>query len=144
MGSWCLCLVSKIFTAEYLCQMFSSKRKERRGAWLSLDEVGKFYSVLGEFCSIDTALPRRTWGCLWDATPATNQSCALPAHKANCVLGCIQSSWGSRTREGILPHQVRATCRAVPARGSHTGRTRSCCCESRGSQDDQRDGAALL
>ena len=31
------------------------------------------------------------------------QQCALAAQKANCVLGCIQSSVGSRVREGILP-----------------------------------------
>ena len=29
--------------------------------------------------------------------------CALAAQKANCILGCIQSSVASRAREGILP-----------------------------------------
>jgi len=28
---------------------------------------------------------------------------ALAAEKANCTLGCIQSSMASRSREGILP-----------------------------------------
>ncbi|KFQ11299.1 hypothetical protein N329_10648, partial [Haliaeetus albicilla] len=31
------------------------------------------------------------------------QQCALTAQKANCILGCIQSSVTSRSREGILP-----------------------------------------
>ncbi|KFM13567.1 hypothetical protein AS27_10268, partial [Aptenodytes forsteri] len=32
-----------------------------------------------------------------------SQQCALAAQKAKCVLGCIQSSVASRSREGILP-----------------------------------------
>jgi len=32
-----------------------------------------------------------------------SQQCAPAAQKANCALGCIQSSVASRAREGILP-----------------------------------------
>jgi len=32
-----------------------------------------------------------------------SHQCALAAQKANCTLGCIQSSVASRAREGILP-----------------------------------------
>jgi len=31
------------------------------------------------------------------------RQCVLAARKANCILGCIESSVASRVREGILP-----------------------------------------
>jgi len=42
-------------------------------------------------------------GVVVDEKMDMSQQCALAAQKANCILGCIPSSVGSRLREGILP-----------------------------------------
>ena len=77
------------------------------------------------------------------------QHCALTAQKAKRVLGCIQSSVGSRVREGILPlcsALVRPHLEhCIQLWGPSTGRTWNCWSESRGGhQVEQREGAPLL
>jgi len=42
-------------------------------------------------------------GVLVDEKLTMSRQCALAAQKADRALGCIQSSVGSRAREGILP-----------------------------------------
>jgi len=42
-------------------------------------------------------------GLLADRKLIMTWQCVLAAQKANCPLGCIPSSVGSRVREGILP-----------------------------------------
>ncbi|GAB0204954.1 mitochondrial enolase superfamily member 1 [Grus japonensis] len=42
-------------------------------------------------------------GVLVDNTFSMSQQCALVAKKANCILGCIEKSVASRSREFILP-----------------------------------------
>ncbi|KAJ7415701.1 hypothetical protein BTVI_37576 [Pitangus sulphuratus] len=41
-------------------------------------------------------------GELMDERLDMTRQCALAAQKASCILGCIKSNVGSRTREGIL------------------------------------------
>jgi len=38
-----------------------------------------------------------------DGKPDLSHQCALAAHKASCILGCIKRRVASRSREGILP-----------------------------------------
>ncbi|PKU39422.1 pol- hypothetical protein [Limosa lapponica baueri] len=47
-------------------------------------------------------LRRRTWGC-WLMKLNMSQECLLAAQKTNHILGCIQRSLASRSREVILP-----------------------------------------
>ena len=58
-----------------------------------------------------------------DGKLVMSQQCALAAQKANCVLGCIQSSVASRAREGILPLYsplMRPPCSVVSSSGTPT------------------------
>jgi len=52
-------------------------------------------------------------GVLVDEKLNVSQQCVLVAQKANCILGCIQSSVASRAREGILPLCSRETAPGV-------------------------------
>jgi len=52
---------------------------------------------------LESSLIENALEVLVDTKVNMSQKCALPAKKANSILGCIRQSTASRTREGILP-----------------------------------------
>jgi len=52
---------------------------------------------------IEHSIAEKDLGIQVDGKLDMNQQCALTAHKANCIPGCIKRSVTSRMREVILP-----------------------------------------
>ena len=81
-------------------------------------------------------------GVLVDGKLTVSQKHALTAQKATRVLGCTQSSVGSRARGGILPlcsALLRPPCSAGSSSGgTNSRRTRTCSSGSRGGHKDAR------
>ena len=46
---------------------------------------------------------KQTWRVLEDGNLDSRQKCSLADQKANCILGCINSSLVSKAREVALP-----------------------------------------
>ena len=85
-------------------------------------------------------------GVLADGKLTMSQQHALTAQKATRVLGCIQSSVGSREREGILPlcsALMRPPCSAGSSSGgTNSRRTWTCSSGARGGHEDARGAGA--
>jgi len=97
---------------------------------------------------IESSPPEKDLGVLMDEKLDITRQCVVAAQKANCILGCIQTSVASRSREVILPlysSLVRLhleSCVQEPSAQERHGAVGAG--PEEGHKNDQTDGAPLL
>ena len=91
---------------------------------------------------IEHSPPEKDLGIQVDGKLDMNQQCALTAHKANCIPGCIKRSVTSRMREVILP--LRSALLRPHLEYCVQYRRDTGVCPEEGHKNDTRDGTLPL